>query len=288
MMKKNYFLIFILVFSFVLQQGCGRSWRKHHHYFPSLEWSTLKLMSFINAVDQHFDPGLHEHVVLRPQQMLHGTDRDHHSWWGNWTWRKPLKFGGGVRYHHAYSNVIEIFGPDIEKQVTVSCCSNVLGINTGIPLKYSPFQYVYTPNPLNLLYSILSGGSIYYQNVYYPGSIGFGDPARGVKSAPLSLGYFPGGEFMGLIPGYTVTHQGLNHILRLVELVNGQQQPLNDLSQRIRVFGGPDHTKGNLGVLSGFIEDEEGVFRFGKFTIYNIHAAESEAEYEIYQTPIKL
>ena len=93
---------------------------------------------------------------------------------------------------------------------------------------------------------------------------------------------------MGLIRGYSVTHQGLNHILRLVELVNGQQQPLNDLSQRIRVFGGPDHTKGNLGVLSGFIEDEEGVFRFGKFTIYNIHAAESEAEYEIYQTPIKL
>ena len=253
--------------------------------YPSLQWESLKLISVINTIDQHFTPGIYRHIVMRPFVVPTGQTVNKSS-----AYRFiPLNFNQIFtridRTHHTiyHANGIEVTGPNIDQTIAVSCCNNMVGLDTGTPLQYSPYLYWNTPNPTGVPYSLKAGGSIYVEGIFFPASVGFGDSET--KTAPLSLAYYPSGEFMGFVPGYTVTHGGFNHILRLIKKVNNQTQTIDDLNQRLKFHGRIDHND-VFGTINGFIE--HGQYRYGTFKISNIFSPESGLTYEIFSVPMEL
>ncbi len=279
-MKRLLFLALMVSASLVTACGHRRTSTDIRHY-PTISWETLKIVSLLNTIDQHFDAGVHEHIVLRPEEdpTLVNYHRKKDT---SFYIKKPFR-PRRVRRYYTWDHVhnVMVYGPNIDEQISVSGFGDTVSINTGVPLKYSPFGYANVSNTLGLPYSIKPGASLYIDNSFYPKTIGFGDGAA--RTAPISLAYFPEGEFSGLIPGYTVTQGGLNHVLRLKTNSGGALVPLNNLKERLKIYGGLDHVKGVDGVLSGFIEHDK--LRYGTFTITNLFANESELTYEVYLTP---
>ena len=280
-MKRLYFFGLLFVIS-ILVSSCGhRKTSSDTRYYPSISWETLKIVSLLNTIDQHFEPGVHEHIVLRPQEnptLVNYRRKKSTSYYI----RKPFRPRRVQRYYtwdHVHN--VMVYGPNIDQQISVSGFGDTVSINTGIPLKYSPFGYLNIGNTAGLPYSIRPGAALHINNAFYPKSVGFGD--GGSRTAPISLAYFPEGEFMGFIPGYTVTQGGLNHIPRLKKNNGGVLTSLDNLKERLQVSGGLDHIKGIDGVISGFIE--HGNYRYGEFTLNNLFAEESEATYEIFDPP---